>query len=66
MSGNGKGLKVWRRIVPLLQQKKIHYQVEFPKSPLNSAVLVKELVKENKIKVLVVVGGDGTVKSIIA
>jgi len=66
MSGNGKGLKVWRRIVPLLQQKKIHYQVEFPKSPLNSAVLVKELVKENKIKVLVVVGGDGTVQSIIA
>lgn len=64
-SGNGKGLKAWRRIQPLLQQKQIHYQVEFPTSPLNAAVLARELVKENNLKVLVVVGGDGTVQSII-
>lgn len=65
-SGNGKGLKVWKRIVPLLQQNQVHYQVEFPTNPLNATTLARDLVNQNKVKVLVVVGGDGTVQSIIA
>lgn len=58
-------MKVWSRLELLLQEKQLRYHVEFSRNSLHAAELVRELVKENKVKALVVVGGDGTIQSII-
>lgn len=64
-SGNGKGMKVWKHIQRILHKKQIHYHVDFPANPVHAAGLVRQYVKENnKVKALVVVGGDGTIQSI--
>ncbi|MEB3102890.1 diacylglycerol/lipid kinase family protein [Ferviditalea candida] len=65
MSGNGKGMKVWKRIESMLQKRQVHYLVEFSASPTHTAELVRQTAKKHKIKVLAVVGGDGTVQSMI-
>lgn len=65
ISGNGRGMKVWRRVERLLREKQVSYDVVFSVSPIHAADLVREQVKENKVKVLVAIGGDGTVQSII-
>lgn len=65
LSGHGQGLKVWKQTQQLLQEKRIQYDVEFPGSPVHAAYLLRKYMKENdQVKVVVVVGGDGTVQSI--
>jgi diacylglycerol kinase (ATP) len=66
LSGNGQGLKVWKRIQPLLREKGIHYRVEFPESPVHATYLLQKYVKESdEVKVVAVVGGDGTIQSVV-
>ncbi|XID94806.1 diacylglycerol/lipid kinase family protein [Paenibacillaceae bacterium WGS1546] len=65
LSGNGHGLKAWKRIQPLLREKEIDYRVEFPESPDQAAYLLRKFVKETeRVDVVAVVGGDGTVQSV--
>lgn len=64
-SGNGKGMKVWKCIQPILQKKQIHYHVDFSANPVHASDLLRKYMKENnKVEALVVVGGDGTVQSV--
>ncbi len=66
IAGNGKGRKVWKRLEPLLQRLRIDYRVEFSESSTHAAALVRQLVvQDGKQAVLVVVGGDGTLQSVI-
>lgn len=65
ISGNGKGMKVWKRIESMLQKQQVDYLVEFSVSPTHAAELVRQIAKTQKIDVLAVVGGDGTVQSMI-
>lgn len=66
LSGNGQGLKVWKRIQPLLQEKGIHYRVEFPDNPVHAVqLLLKNVNESDQVKAVAVVGGDGTVQSIV-
>ncbi len=66
MAGNGKGRKVWNRIEPLLQHRQISYRVEFSESAAHAANVVRQLAaQESEQTVLVVVGGDGTLQSVI-
>jgi diacylglycerol kinase (ATP) len=59
-------MKVWKRIQPLLREKGIHYHVEFPGNPVHAAYLLRKHVKEtDQVKVVAVVGGDGTVQSVV-
>jgi len=66
MAGNGRGRKVWKRVEPLLQQLHVNYHVEFSESSAHAADFVRQLVvQDSKQTVLVVVGGDGTLQSVI-
>lgn len=65
MSGNGKGMKIWKRVESLLRKLQIDYLVEFSVSPIHAADLVRQMSNKQKVKVLAVVGGDGTVQSMI-
>ena len=66
MAGNGKGRKVWNRIEPLLQYRQIRYRVEFSENASHAANIVRRLAaQESEQTVLVVVGGDGTLQSVI-
>ncbi|MFL1673265.1 diacylglycerol/lipid kinase family protein [Paenibacillus dendritiformis] len=65
ISGNGKGIKTWRKIEPLLQNKQVHYKVEFSDSPSHAALLVRQyMIEHDKMKAFVIVGGDGTIQSV--
>ncbi|WP_199620413.1 diacylglycerol/lipid kinase family protein [Paenibacillus alkalitolerans] len=66
MAGNGKGKKVWKAVEPLLQRQQIGYHVEFSVNSAHAADLVRQLVaKDCNRTVLVIVGGDGTLQSVI-
>lgn len=65
-SGNGKGLRAWNRVESILKYREINYQVEFTKSPEEAVVWVQSLKTSNTFKALIVVGGDGTVQSILS
>ncbi|WP_106766247.1 diacylglycerol/lipid kinase family protein [Paenibacillus faecalis] len=65
-SGNGQGFKVWKRIRLLLRKKGVHYQVKFSESPDHAAQILKKHVKEAaQVKAVAVIGGDGTLQSIV-
>lgn len=67
LSGNRQGLKVWKRIQPLLHDKGVHYCVEFSENPVHAAQLLRKYMKEtDQVKAVAVVGGDGTVQSIVS
>lgn len=63
ISGNGKGLKVWKKVEKLLQEKRINYQVRFTERPKHAVEIAKELSSE-KCYAIVAVGGDGTVHDV--
>ena len=59
-------MKVWRRIEPLLKRLNVDYRVEFSESPTHAANIARQLAANDGGKtVLVVVGGDGTLQSVI-
>ncbi|MBQ7359153.1 MAG: diacylglycerol kinase family lipid kinase [Lachnospiraceae bacterium] len=63
-SRSGKGEKLWKETIkPILEQKKVQYEVHFSKKPGDLIELAKEYGK-NKAH-LVVVGGDGTVNEVL-
>ncbi|MBM7584631.1 YegS/Rv2252/BmrU family lipid kinase [Bacillus pakistanensis] len=65
VSGNGKALKVWYQIEKKLQEKNVYYCVHFTQKPKHATLLVQELINKEKVTVIVVVGGDGTIHEVI-
>jgi diacylglycerol kinase (ATP) len=63
ISGNGKGLKVWKKVEKLLQEKRVNYQVRFTERPKHAVEIARELSSE-KCYAVVAVGGDGTVHDV--
>ncbi|WP_199426887.1 diacylglycerol/lipid kinase family protein [Thermaerobacillus caldiproteolyticus] len=63
ISGNGKGLKVWKKVEKLLQGKRVNYQVRFTERPKHAVEIAKELSSE-QCDAVVAVGGDGTVHDV--
>jgi diacylglycerol kinase (ATP) len=62
-SGNGKGLRVWKKIEKLLQEKQVDYQVRFTERPKH-AVEIAKMVSSETCDAVVAVGGDGTVHDV--
>lgn len=69
-AGNGKSLRVWRRIRPLLERSGVRHAVHLTASPGETAEICRQLA-ENSVAVrddrpfrdiVVVVGGDGTLR----
>jgi lipid kinase, YegS/Rv2252/BmrU family len=65
-AGNGKALRVWRRIEPMLKAQQVHYLVEFSESAAHASAWAREIVelRRDTPTVLAVVGGDGTLQSV--
>ncbi|WP_275900492.1 diacylglycerol/lipid kinase family protein [Anoxybacteroides rupiense] len=63
ISGNGKGLKVWKKVEKLLQEKQVNYQVRFTERPKHAVEMVKEFSSE-ACHAVVAVGGDGTIHDV--
>lgn len=63
-SRSGRGQKYWERIKPVLEERKIPYQVFFSKGPGDMVKLSRQLTSslspEGEDVHLVVLGGDGT------
>jgi diacylglycerol kinase (ATP) len=63
ISGNGKGIKVWKKVEKLLEEKQVNYQVRFTEHPKHAVEIVKELSSET-CDAVVAVGGDGTIHDV--
>lgn len=64
ISGNGKALPLWHDIEKKIQSK-INYKAILSKSEKESRNFIVQQRKINDIKVIVIIGGDGTVNSVI-
>ncbi|PLR77118.1 lipid kinase [Bacillus sp. V3-13] len=64
-AGNGKALKVWYQIEKMLNEKNVFYSVHFTQKPTHATELVRELVHNEKVSVMVAVGGDGTIQEVV-
>lgn len=65
VSGNGRGMKIWRQIEKRLQEKNVSYCVRFTQKSKQATSFVNELMKEEKAAVIVAVGGDGTIQEVV-
>jgi diacylglycerol kinase (ATP) len=63
VSGNGKGLKVWKKVEKLLKEKRVNYQVRFTERPKHAVEIAKEFSSE-KCDAVVAIGGDGTIHDV--
>ena len=61
VSGNGKGLTIWRNVEKILAVKQLNYRVYFTSYPSHAT----EISKEIKNGVTIVIGGDGTIHEVI-
>ncbi|MFT4414211.1 diacylglycerol/lipid kinase family protein [Fredinandcohnia humi] len=65
VSGYGRALKIWQHIESILQEKNIIYCVHNTQKAKHATEIVKQLVSNKETKVIVAVGGDGTVHEVI-
>lgn len=65
VSGNGRALKVWHLLEKILLKKNINYCVRFTEEPKQATAFVHELLGNEQTKVIIAVGGDGTVHEVI-
>lgn len=64
-AGSGKAKKQWhQKIVPLLQQKNIKYQVSFTESANHASFLAEQFIIEGSRHILAI-GGDGTFQEVV-
>ena len=66
-SKSGLGKKYWKRIQPVLEEKKVEYQAVFSKKKGHTQKIMEDLCEERKEGRLhvVILGGDGTVNEAI-
>ena len=65
-SGSGNGLKIWQKILPIMEKKEISYQKYTSTFAGETIKLVEKIAKKINIdERLVVIGGDGTLHEAI-
>lgn len=65
VSGNGRGAKVWKRIMAELSSEQIDYEVRVTTKMGEARLLTRELLKQGNMEKIVAVGGDGTVNEVV-
>lgn len=69
MSRTGRGQEYWNRILPILEEKKVDYQVRFSREIGHTAKLVRNLCEKHKEDGqrlhLIILGGDGTINEAV-
>ncbi|OUN01236.1 MAG: hypothetical protein BAA02_13485 [Paenibacillaceae bacterium ZCTH02-B3] len=66
VSGNGKGIRTWKKIERTLRRKKIPYLMHITGKPGDASVFARELAERGDCAAVVAVGGDGTVSETAA
>ncbi|WP_408010362.1 diacylglycerol/lipid kinase family protein [Pseudalkalibacillus sp. A8] len=64
-SGNGRGAKIWEKVESILKEQHIPYTCRITRRTGHGTQLAYDLMKENDPKVIVAVGGDGTVNEVL-
>ncbi|MEH7238960.1 diacylglycerol/lipid kinase family protein [Bacillus sp. JJ1562] len=66
-AGNGKGLKVWKKLKHELERKKVYYRSFFTKHPNHAQELARQIgsMFEDKVEAVIAVGGDGTINEVV-
>ncbi len=64
IAGRGKPIKCMDKIVEYLNHLQIPFEVLYTKAPGHAADIAFKLTKQNDIKAIVAVGGDGTVAEV--
>lgn len=62
---SGMGRRLWNQIEPVLQQRKISYQVFQTKYRQHATRIVRDLTADDCRHTIVVLGGDGTVNEVV-
>lgn len=65
VSGNGRALKIWHQIEKKLKEKNVNYCVNFTEKPKHATLLVQDLIKKEKVTVMIALGGDGTIQEVV-
>ncbi len=60
VAGNGKGKVVWEKTKKILHNKNKEYKVSFTKQENNMEDIFSTFEKDNEIKTIIIIGGDGT------
>ena len=66
VSGNGKGIRTWKKIEMALRRDKSPYLLRITEKPGDAAVFARELAERGDCAAIVAVGGDGTVSETAA
>ncbi|MCF6409453.1 diacylglycerol/lipid kinase family protein [Pseudalkalibacillus salsuginis] len=64
-SGNGRGAKIWEKVELILKERQIPYCYRVTRQKGHGTQLAYDLLNENNPKVIVAVGGDGTVNEVL-
>lgn len=66
-SRSGKGQKIWKQLVPVLERKSIVYQAYFTKGVGDAGVYTAAITADTKGETvrIIVLGGDGTVNEVL-
>lgn len=65
LSGNGKSLKVWLQLEAKLKVQNIEYKILHSTSEVETATYLQKVKQNNSIRAVAVIGGDGTISSVI-
>jgi len=66
VSGNGKGIRTWKKIERMLQKEKSPYLLRITEKPGDASVFAREMALRGDCTAVVAVGGDGTVSETAA
>jgi YegS/Rv2252/BmrU family lipid kinase len=64
-AGNGKGGRVWAKLEPVLQARRILYRYALTNNAAQAQRSVQEAMAAEELQAVAVIGGDGTIHSIV-
>lgn len=64
-SRSGQGNYIWKEIELIIKKKAIKYNALFTKYQGHATTLVEQLVCDNRLHTIIVLGGDGTINEVV-
>jgi len=64
-SRSGRGMKIWNKIEPVLNERGVDYKVYFTKMPNHADKIVAKLSSAGDEHTFVILGGDGTLDEVL-